>query len=114
MTLALASVAVARLVQTRPRVTVPFLLCRLVQPVGLPSVPLSELVAMNSTRTSPGCTVVGIRTVWLVRLPALLAVATCESVAAVVVADGVTVRVVWAVVVPSLTVRVTVLLPVEV
>ena len=69
---------------------------------------------MNSTSTSPVCDVAGIRTVWLVRLPALLAVSTCESVAAVVAADGATVRVVWAVVVPSLTVRVTVLLPVEV
>ena len=76
VTLALASAAVACLVQARPRVAVPSLPCSRVQPAGLPSVPVSELVVMNSTSVSPAWTVAGIRTTWLVRLPELLAAAT--------------------------------------
>ena len=50
---------------------------------------------------------------WLVRLPALLAEPTYESAPVAGAAVGEAVRVVWAVVVPSLTVSVTVLLPVD-
>ena len=114
VTLAPASVAVARFVQARPRVTLPLLLCSTVQPLGVLSVPLRELTVRNSTRVSPASTEVGSCTVWLVRVLAaleLLAEPTCERTPVVVPAVGETLRVVWAVVVPSPTVRVTVLLP---
>ena len=88
VTLALASAAVACLVHARPRVAVPSLLCSRVQPAGLPRVPLSELVVMNSTIVSPAWTVAGSRTTWLVRLPALLAAATNDSVGSAAFAAG--------------------------
>src|SRR5690242_19246926 len=99
VTLALASAAVACLVQARPRVAVPSLPCSRVQPAGLPRVPLSELVVKKSTRVSPACTVAGIRTTWAVRFPELLPAATNDKVAAGAL-EGETVLVIEAVVVP--------------
>ncbi len=113
VTLAPASPAVACLVQARPRVTPPFLFWSTVQPLGPLSVPLRELTVRKTTRVSPACTLAGIWTVWLVRLAAVLAEPTYESAPVVGAAVGETVRVVWAVVVPSPTVRVTVLVPVD-
>ena len=72
--------------------------------------PVIEAVDRNITRVSPACTVEGIVTTWLVRLPELLDAATNDSVAAGALL-GVAVRVVVGLLVPSLTVRVTVLLP---
>ena len=110
MTFEPASAALACLVQARPRVAVPSLPWSRVQPAGFAMVPLIELVDRNSTRVSPACTVAGTCTTWLARLPWLLPAATKDSVAAGALL-GVAVRVVWTLVVPSLTVSVTVLLP---
>jgi hypothetical protein len=66
VTVLLASAAVALLVQARPRVLAPSLDCSSVQPVGLPSVPVSALVVRNRTRVSPAATDAGIFTEWLV------------------------------------------------
>ncbi len=88
VTLAFASAATACFVQARPRVAEPSLLCSRVQPAGLPSVPLSEFVVMNSTIVSPAWTVAGRRTTWPVRLPELLAAATNDNVASAAFAAG--------------------------
>ena len=88
VTLAFASAAVAFFVHARPRVVVPSLLSRRVQPEGLPRVALSEAVVRKTRRVSPACTVPGTCTVWLVRFPALLAAATNDSVGSAASARG--------------------------
>ena len=88
VTLAFASAATACLVHARPRVAVPSLPCRSVQPAGLAMVPVIEFVDRNMTMVSPACTVVGRRTTWAVRLPELLAAATNDSVGSAALALG--------------------------
>ena len=89
MTLVPRRLAVAFFVQARPRVVVPSLLCSRVQPAGSPRVPLSGVDGQEQQQGVAGldrgretCTV------WLVRLPALLAAATNDSVGSAASARG--------------------------
>ena len=81
VTVAPSSVEVATLVQARPRIPVPLGLWMSVQP-GMVSLMVSttEFVAMNRTSASPGCTVLGTTTEWLVLVPVELAEATYAKV----------------------------------
>src|ERR1700712_1109363 len=110
LTTELASPAVACLVQARPRVAVPSLPWSRVQPGGVLTGPVIDAVDRNITSVSPACTVDGMVTVWVVRLPALLAAATNDRVAAGALLGGAG-RVVVGGVVPARTVSVTVWLP---
>lgn len=66
-------------VQARPRVPSPSRDCSTVQPAGSVTVAVSTFVVRNSTSASPGATVVGTWTVWLDRLPAVLAAPANDS-----------------------------------
>ena len=110
VTLLPASDSVAVRVQARPRVPFPSRDSNRRQPVtAFWTVLVVEFVVRNRTRVSPACTLFGIRTVWLVRFPAVLAASTkatspCGAV-------GLTSWVALSVEVPSLRVRVTVCVP---
>ena len=77
------SAAVAVRDQARPRMPLPSVVWIRVQPGSVPTVVVVELVVRNSSRVSPACTAAGTVTVWLVRLPAVLAAPTRTTSGAV-------------------------------
>jgi hypothetical protein len=91
----------------RPTMPVAVISCTVAQPDGPVKAGVSVFAVKNSSRASPGCTVVGIVTRWLVRLPFVEAASTNVTASAAEV--GLAVCVV-APVAPasSVTVRVTV------
>ncbi len=77
------SPATATLLQARPRMPEPSRASTCVHPVGpVTAVPLVEFVVRNSRSVSPAATVVGTLTVWLTRLPDVVAAATNDTVGA--------------------------------
>src|SRR4051794_10110295 len=74
-----ASAPVATLVQARPAMLTPSRDCSGVQAAPGPVGAAFVFQVRSSTRLSPGCTLLGTCTRWLVRLPAELVVATWLS-----------------------------------